>query len=345
MALPPLKYYRLDQAVNLINNNLDENLTIRDLVEYAHQGIIRIAMPIAIGQDKLVIPKSAVRRDSRFTVNKRSTVVFHSSECIEKFRVEHPEKMSYWDASIIQDDYFYIRFDTPRVSKIGDDPLIQLEKKEDGGKVKRVVISRKDKSQISKNHSVFSRNTKHSNYEKETYSMFGKIYFKGYVYANSDITNHLRKMVENNITVDTFGLGWSVKWESVVFPDSKVEALFFIKFDYSSVPVERMDEENSVILDINDFIIYKDQIDKFISVAKSSDTTPPNDLNLDNALYLIGEMLKVIKSSNARKWSQSSITNEILIKREGKTVKGLEERKIQAYFSKANDIVKNNPTN
>lgn len=66
---------------------------------------------------------------------------------------------------------------------------------------------------------------------------------------------------------------------------------------------------------------------------------PETNLNLDNSLYLLGEVLSIVKSK-AKQWTQSAIIDEILTQRQEKQISGLEKRKIEEYFSSANKRLK-----
>lgn len=69
-------------------------------------------------------------------------------------------------------------------------------------------------------------------------------------------------------------------------------------------------------------------------------------LNINNVLYLIGEMLNALKTpkSPAKQWTQNDIINAILQTRTNanKTVQGLEKRTIEEYFAQANKQFKSN---
>ncbi|MFZ7143507.1 hypothetical protein ACLSY0_01870 [Avibacterium avium] len=86
--------------------------------------------------------------------------------------------------------------------------------------------------------------------------------------------------------------------------------------------------------------LYADLQNKYKSLSSNGG----DNINATNALYLIGEMLNVLKNttSPAKKWTQEDIINSILQARENanRSVCGLEERKIQEYFSQANKKLK-----
>lgn len=69
-----------------------------------------------------------------------------------------------------------------------------------------------------------------------------------------------------------------------------------------------------------------------------------SDINTTTALYLIGEMISVLKNpiSPAKKWTQNDIINAILQARvnASREVQGLEQRKIEEYFAEANKKLK-----
>lgn len=82
-------------------------------------------------------------------------------------------------------------------------------------------------------------------------------------------------------------------------------------------------------------------IEEFLASLDDESANINNKLNVDNALILLGEVLQVVKSDR-RKWTQGEIIDKILEKRqnENATVKGLEQRTIEEYFSNANKRLK-----
>lgn len=88
------------------------------------------------------------------------------------------------------------------------------------------------------------------------------------------------------------------------------------------------------------FVIQTQHINEFLDSLEDDELSK---LSLDNALYLIAEMLRATKSKG-KKWTQSSIIDEILSLREQKSeeINGLEKRMIEEYFSTANKKLKSN---
>lgn len=82
-------------------------------------------------------------------------------------------------------------------------------------------------------------------------------------------------------------------------------------------------------------------IEEFLVSLDDGATNINNKLNLDNAMMLLGEVLQVVKSDR-RRWTQGEIIDKILEKRqnENTTLKGLEQRTIEEYFSSANKRLK-----
>ncbi|TCK01672.1 hypothetical protein EV694_0292 [Volucribacter psittacicida] len=70
-----------------------------------------------------------------------------------------------------------------------------------------------------------------------------------------------------------------------------------------------------------------------------------SEISINNILYLLGEMLSVVTKSDPKKWTQSSIIDKILTNRMNLPVKGLEQRKIEEYFSLANKTIKSQQIN
>ncbi|MDO9949617.1 hypothetical protein Q7404_03920 [Glaesserella parasuis] len=81
------------------------------------------------------------------------------------------------------------------------------------------------------------------------------------------------------------------------------------------------------------FYFRKKELEIYIEKHFQSNST--NNLDLDNTLYLLAEVINAVKSKN-KKWTQSAIIDEILTQRQEKQISGLEQRKIEEYFSIAN---------
>ncbi|MDG6281802.1 hypothetical protein Q7456_03020 [Glaesserella parasuis] len=81
------------------------------------------------------------------------------------------------------------------------------------------------------------------------------------------------------------------------------------------------------------FYFRKKELEIYIEKHLQNNST--NNLDLDNTLYLLAEVINAVKSKN-KKWTQSAIIDEILTQRQGKQISGLEQRKIEEYFSIAN---------
>lgn len=88
------------------------------------------------------------------------------------------------------------------------------------------------------------------------------------------------------------------------------------------------------------FVIQTQHINELIDSLEDDE---PSKLSLDNALYLIAEMLRATKSKS-KKWKQENIIDEILLYRQNNNEKinGLEKRMIEEYFSTANKKLKSN---
>lgn len=88
------------------------------------------------------------------------------------------------------------------------------------------------------------------------------------------------------------------------------------------------------------FVVQTVHINEFLATLEDDE---PSNLYLDNALYLIAEMLRATKSKT-KKWTQSTIIDEILSQRlqNNEQINGLEQRMIEEYFSTANKKLKSN---
>ncbi|KDD79226.1 hypothetical protein Q7Y95_05595 [Glaesserella parasuis] len=85
------------------------------------------------------------------------------------------------------------------------------------------------------------------------------------------------------------------------------------------------------------FYFRKKELEIYIEKLLQSNST--NNLDLDNTLYLLAEVINAVKSKN-KKWTQSTIIDEILTQRQEEQRSGLEQRKIEEYFSTANKLFK-----
>lgn len=88
------------------------------------------------------------------------------------------------------------------------------------------------------------------------------------------------------------------------------------------------------------FVVQTEHINEFLENLEYDE---PSNLSLDNALYLIAEMLRATKSKS-RKWTQSAIIDEVLLQRQNlnEQINSLEKRTIEEYFSTANKKLKSN---
>lgn len=88
------------------------------------------------------------------------------------------------------------------------------------------------------------------------------------------------------------------------------------------------------------FVVQTNHINEFLAELEDDE---PSKLSLDNSLYLIAEMLRATKSKS-KKWTQSTIIDEILSQRQqnNEQINGLEKRTIEEYFATANKKLKSN---
>lgn len=139
------------------------------------------------------------------------------------------------------------------------------------------------------------------------------------------------------------------------------DSLFFDIYHPLQLSYEIYDEHVDIFNEENFddvFLFYRPHIDKYIlekSKVKGNEYIntltdlntglsiggDSSNLSLDGSLYLIAEILRATKS-NAKKWTQSAIIDEILSKRQelNEKTNGLEKRMIEEYFSQANKRLK-----
>ncbi|MDD0823107.1 hypothetical protein PTQ27_01285 [Mannheimia sp. AT1] len=112
--------------------------------------------------------------------------------------------------------------------------------------------------------------------------------------------------------------------------------------DLATREIDSFDYPCAGIADIEGafFVIQTEHINEFLDSLEEDE---PSKLSLDNALYLIAEMLRATKSKN-KKWTQGDIIDEILLYRQNRDEKanGLEKRMIEEYFLTANKKLKSN---
>ncbi|MGR6981772.1 hypothetical protein ACUHGC_10440 [Testudinibacter sp. P27/CKL/0425] len=85
------------------------------------------------------------------------------------------------------------------------------------------------------------------------------------------------------------------------------------------------------------FVIQSEHLNEFIANLECE----KEKFDLNNAIYLIGEMIRAVKSKR-NQWSQGAIIDEILQQRinDSQKIVGLEKRMIEDYFSAANKQLK-----
>ena len=88
------------------------------------------------------------------------------------------------------------------------------------------------------------------------------------------------------------------------------------------------------------FVIQTEHLNEFLA-SLDSDVDYNNKLDLDNAMYLLGEVLQIL-GTRAKKWTQSEIIDKILERRQNENIsaKGLKQRTIEEYFANANKRLK-----
>ncbi|HHF2137388.1 TPA: hypothetical protein ACPJKY_001245, partial [Haemophilus influenzae] len=88
------------------------------------------------------------------------------------------------------------------------------------------------------------------------------------------------------------------------------------------------------------FVIQTEHLNEFLA-SLDSDVDYNNKLDLDNAMYLLGEVLQIV-GTRAKKWTQSEIIDKILERRQNENIsaKGLKQRTIEEYFANANKRLK-----
>ncbi|HHF6601948.1 TPA: hypothetical protein ACPP6V_001286 [Haemophilus influenzae] len=88
------------------------------------------------------------------------------------------------------------------------------------------------------------------------------------------------------------------------------------------------------------FVIQTEHLNEFLANL-DDDTEHDSKLDINNTMYLLGEVLQVV-GARAKKWTQSEIINKILERRQNENIsaKGLKQRTIEEYFANANKRLK-----
>lgn len=88
------------------------------------------------------------------------------------------------------------------------------------------------------------------------------------------------------------------------------------------------------------FVIQTEHLNEFLA-SLDSNVDHNSKLDLDNAMYLLGEVLQTV-GSRAKKWTQGEIIDKILEHRQNENIstKGLKQRTIEEYFANANKRLK-----
>ncbi|KAE9536041.1 hypothetical protein A1D25_04235 [Ursidibacter arcticus] len=337
MALPLLERYSLNQAINFIKNRTGEQLTREDLLEYAITGHLKIGIYIKVFNSRLMTIGNQDCKNMRLC-HFESPILHTTDYPIWANPKSHLHKQMCW----FNDGYVDIHIDLPFTEQTNNYLSIKdhIEKLscEDESQVIAYVkdLQSKNFEEIKKEVKLETKISEDKRYEKISWAKYGELSFKGFSYLDHYTLNKLKPIIQKNESLLNYDFEKFV-FESVDFTNSKIKS--FLSFDmdldvFDYLPDDEYEQATLNTISIDDLIIFKDDLLKFIGESEK-------DLNFDNALYLLGEVLSAVKSKN-RKWTQSTIINEILQQRQNKnkTIQGLEQRKIEDYFSQANKKLK-----
>ncbi|WGE88060.1 hypothetical protein NYR88_02500 [Actinobacillus equuli subsp. haemolyticus] len=338
MALPMLERYSLDQAIRFIKNKTGETVSKEDLLEYAITGSLKLAMTIDVHMGYLSKIGSIECNSRLIKLSNWQSPILHS----DQFPMwGNPKSFLHKQIAFFSDSYvgIDINLPLPKEYKEPRQEVIDLW-------IKSKVMTQEqissyieeDKKQHYKRDEELRFETRDSdepNFSKISWLLNGKMSLKGYVYIPPYILDKFKTVVQDNETIitDVFN---EFYFETVEFPQSKIKAYLCFNLDYTDDRLleldsdEECDKATSCSASVNDLIILKDDLLRFVEASS---------LNLDNALYLLAEVINAVKSKN-KKWTQSAIIDEILTQRQGKSITGLEQRTIEEYFSSANKRIK-----
>ena len=138
-----------------------------------------------------------------------------------------------------------------------------------------------------------------------------------YVFTNNGIVIERQTIVDDIPYIELEGLERANKYEKFHYPCSGIKEI-----------------------DGAFFVIQTEHLNQFLA-SLDSDVDSNSKLDLDNAMYLLGEVLQIV-GTRAKKWTQSEIIDKILERRQNEnfSTKGLKQRMIEEYFANANKRLK-----
>ncbi|MDE3987354.1 hypothetical protein Q7409_01840 [Glaesserella parasuis] len=336
MALPLLERYSLNQAINFIKNRTGEQLTKEDLLEYAITGHLKIGIFIDVFCDTL--SKIGSNDCQNLELRHFDSPILHSNKYPEWANPKsflHKQIARFCDGFVDIDANLLFMDENQECNAIAftDEDYKSLENDIDS----LIENLKNGELQSLKPEKEVIFNTKDSNddkYEKISWLSYGKLNFKGFVYLQPYLLNQLKTFAQLDENVANLVFD-RLSFDSVEFPNSEIKA--FLSFELNMDKCDHLDDEEYEKaqynkISINDLLIFKDDLLKFINEDN-------REVNLNDTLYLLGEVINAVKSKN-KKWTQSTIIDEILTQRQGEQRSGLEQRKIEEYFSTANKLFK-----
>ncbi|VEG72039.1 Uncharacterised protein [[Pasteurella] aerogenes] len=335
MALPLLERYSLNQAINFIENRTGEQLTREDLLEYAITGHLKIGIFIDVLCDTL--SKIGSNDCQNLELRHFESPILHSDEYP---KWANPKSLLHKQIARFCDGFVDISADLLFMDDNQEYNAISFEERKKA--LESSLVSFLEELKSGKLHPVEptdevkfkTKDSDNDRYEKISWLLHGKLNFKGFVYLQPYLLNQLKPRVQLDENVVDYVFDELI-FDSVEFPDSKIKA--FLSFELNMDNCDYLDDEEYEKaqynkISINDLIIFKDDLLNFINEDN-------REVNLNDTLYLLGEVINAVKSKT-KKWTQSTIIDEILTQRQGKQISGLEKRKIEEYFSSANKRLK-----
>lgn len=336
MALPLLERYSLSQAINFIKNRTGEQLIKEDLLEYAITGSLKIGIQLEASGG--ILRKIGSKNCQNMRLRNFDSPILHTKDYP---MWANPKSFLHKELCRFIDGYMNIDINLPfkrtQTNHLSIQDHIEKLSCEDEKQVMAYIeeLKSKDFEQIKEEVKLETRSTENDEqYELISWIQHGELSFKGFSYLEPIILNKLKPFVQKNEDLAIYDFD-RFMFESVDFENSKIKSFLSFEIDLEDLDLTTDEEYEQAALNkisINDLIIFKNDLLKFIGESEK-------DLNLSHSLYLLGEVLNTVKSKT-KKWTQSAIIDEILTQRQEKQISGLEQRKIEEYFSTANKLFK-----
>lgn len=299
MALPMLERYSLNQAINFIKNRTGEQLIKEDLLEYAITGTLKIGIYIEAFSDRLI--KIGNQECQNMHLHHFESPILHTKD----YPIwANPKSFLHKQLCWFNDGYVDIHIDLPFTRQTNNylsitDHIEKLSCEDESQVIAYVKeLQSKNFEQIKEEVKLETKISEDKRYEQISWVKYGELSFKGFSYLDPYTLNKLKPIIQKNEDLLIYDFD-RIVFESVDFTNSKIKSFLSFETDLDGLDHLTDDEYEQATLNkisIDDLIIFKDDLLSFIG-------TNEKDLNLENSLYLLGEVLNAVKSKT-KKWTQ-----------------------------------------